>query len=211
MNSWDGRPLLNACVLCLYRIHSLLLHSQRWHCYTLWVLQSLLGWTLRFFSAWSRGQRWLFSLAFCSNSDGSTTAHRASVESEEFCFAQPDAQQSFTASDDHLWFILMHLPSLPVLRPQIRIIRCVQTSGTLTHPHTCVPRLLVSCFPPLSCLHHSQLAASGQLCSPLSAAKIGEGKKKKTSTLINQTWASSGPQLAFPMPSSTLSSFSLSL
>ncbi len=55
VNSWDGRPLLNAYVLCLYRIHSLLLHSENWHGYTLWVLQSLLGWTLRF-CVWSCGR-----------------------------------------------------------------------------------------------------------------------------------------------------------
>lgn len=55
VNSWEGWPLLNACVLCLYHIHSLLLHSECWHGYTLWVLQSLLGWTLRF-CAWSCGR-----------------------------------------------------------------------------------------------------------------------------------------------------------
>lgn len=37
VNSWDGWPLLNAYVVCLYRIHSLLLHSEHGHGCTLWV------------------------------------------------------------------------------------------------------------------------------------------------------------------------------
>lgn len=53
-------------------------------------------------------------------------------------------------------FILMHLPSLPVLCSKIRIIRCIQTSGCLTeaHVHTL---LLVSCSPLyLVCIAASQ-------------------------------------------------------
>lgn len=111
------------------------------------------------------------------------------------------SQQQMTACPHHMFssegFILMHLPSLPVLWPQIRIIRCIQTPGTLTH--TCTHTLARFMFPSLSCLYHSQLAASGQLCSPERHKNSeGEKRKKSPSTLINQTWASSGPQLAFP-------------
>lgn len=37
VNSWDGWPLPNAYVVCLYCIHILLLQSEPWHGYTLWV------------------------------------------------------------------------------------------------------------------------------------------------------------------------------
>lgn len=93
----------------------------------------------------------------------------------------------------------MHLPLLPVLWPQIRIIRCIRTSGTLT----CTAALSRFMFPSLSCLYRSQLALLVSSAA-LSSAKLG-GRKKTPSTLINQTWAFRGPQL--PIPSSTLSSF----
>lgn len=61
VNSWAGWPLPNAYVLCLYRIHSLLLHSECWHGYTLWVLQSLLGWTLKLWPSSVYCSHWHFA------------------------------------------------------------------------------------------------------------------------------------------------------
>lgn len=90
-------------------------------------------------------------------------------------------------------FILMHLPSLPVLCSKIRIIRCIQTSGCLTeaHVHTL---LLVSCSP----LYLVCIAASQRFWSALQPWAPHKPGKKNLSSLINQTWASSGPQLAVP-------------
>lgn len=282
-NSWDGRPLLNACVLCLYRIQRLLLHSERWHGYTLWVLQTLLGWTLRFWCTelwlgsiycsygilllW--GQRCTYPLyvfqirslnlisadtdsrvsffwkhhqsyyhyynyyycsyycgiicrivsnhTTCKNTQKSFEFKHITKKSVSYLHLTPvldpynpnfisdgrtlkwmpvknvvwvlfcqheinlkSSQRQMTACPHHMFssegFILMHLPSLPVLWPQIRIIRCIQTPGTLTH--TCTHTLARFMFPSLSCLYHSQLAASGQLCSP-ERHKNSEGKKEK--------------------------------
>lgn len=94
----------------------------------------------------------------------------------------------------------MHLTLLPVLWPQIRIIRCIQTSGTRTRTRM-LSRFM---FPSLSCLYHIQLVLLVSSAA-LSGSKLEGKKKKQPSTLINQTWAFRGPQL--PIPSSTLSSF----
>lgn len=81
-------------------------------------------------------------------------------------------------------FILVRLPSLPVLRPQIRIIRCIQTSGTLNthlHTHTYAHVLARFMFPSLSCLYHRQLVLLVSSAA-LSAAK--NRVKKKNSPLL---------------------------
>lgn len=108
-------------------------------------------------------QRLLFSLAFCSTQ---MAVHCSGCQHET---NPQSAQQQFTACPHQMFssegFILMHLPALPVLWPQIRIIRCIQTSGTFTDTHTRAHTLARFKFPSLSCLYHSQLA-SGQLCSP---------------------------------------------
>lgn len=74
------------------------------------------------------------------------------------------AESEFTASPYPAVFFLMHLPSLMLWR-QIRIIRCIQSSGTLVHTHR-----LVSCF----LLYLVCIAVSLQLVvssAALSAAK----------------------------------------
>lgn len=97
-------------------------------------------------------------------------------------------------------FILMHLPSLLVLCSHIRIIRCIQTSGSLTDSH--VHALARFMFPSLSCLYRSQLVLLVSSAA-LSTTKIG----KKKSPLLWLIKHEHPVVLSLPsMPSSTLSS-----
>lgn len=93
------------------------------------------------------------------------------------------------------WRILMHLPSLPVLRPRIRIIRCAQTSGTLRDADTydCSFHVLASVL-----FVSQRAAASGQLCSP-QHCKIKAEKKDSPPLWLIKHEHSAAPQLASPV------------
>lgn len=136
------------------------------------------------------GQRLLPSLAFCSTQMApqySAYQYRMCYES---CYASmkqihspQSAQQQFNACPSQMFnsegFILIHLPSLPVLWPQIRIIRCIQTSGTLTDTHTRTHTLTRFMFPSLSCLYHSRLV----LLVSSAALSTRKNRKKKSPLL----------------------------
>lgn len=186
-----GRPLPLVCVLCLHRTLRLLLLSPRWH--GLYPAGPSEFVRLNF-EALSSEPCSLFSLGFLEHADLNRMFFFL------FCFNQIHKLP-------RQWHILMHLPSLPVLRPRMRIIRCAQTSGTLRDADTydCSFHVLASVL-----FVSQRAAASGQLCSP-QHCKIKAGKKPRfPSTLINQTWAFSGPSARLPCPSSTLSFFCFS-